>query len=176
MNDILVSIVISVLMVLLEYFMLLFVKYRVAQQIENKNSKEQIFAGIKANKPYAEILEQDSIYIQGNRKYLFFQAIPGPEICFIAITIEITLLIIVESLTVQQKIALSPVVLAGNKSIVILIIYFIISILAWIITSFWRERIVSKIQEKYIKRSFTVIIFIATLCLGLCIHIFVGGR
>jgi hypothetical protein len=176
MGGVTITILVSAGLVVVEYFCLLFIKYRVCKKTIDNKARELMLSGVTAGKSREQLETADKEFYETNNRYLLYQVIPGPEVCFLALTVEATLILIFEDLDKSAIRIISPNFLSEKHALAQLFVMFVISLIAWIGTAFWRERIVEKLQQEKIILSLATIVFIAGLCLGFCVYIFIGGR
>lgn len=133
-----------------------------------------------ANDPLQELMEsmkaaKRSVIAERFRTILP-SATPGPELCFIAMTIAASLFIALNYASGPEKQLLSPLLASSTGALPIIAAVFLLSLVLWWATSLWREALVERVQVRHWQLSMIAITAIGGSSLALCIYLIVAGR
>ena len=125
----------------------------------------------------AERLQNASNQVRTKRlSQILVEVMPGPELCFLAMTIITTLFLTFNYANDGHRIALSPFLAGSPSAFPILFGTFLISAVLWVITLMWRESIAVGVQKSWVKTSIVLIVLSGGTALALCIYLLIANR
>lgn len=188
MKELIISSTISALLVLLEAVGLFISK----RYVIKKSSSKQAFAesAIAAEGiDYSQVEEKDKTkhlekvikcaherVLRENLANSLKEVIPGPELCFLALTLEVCLFLGFNYSTDDVRVAISPYLSTTPDALPIIFGMFIFTLTAWLLTSTWREAIAADLQVKWVRVSLLTIVFVGAGTLASCIYLILMGR
>lgn len=106
----------------------------------------------------------------------FADFVPGPELCFLSLTVLVSLFLTYNWATDVQRRAISPF-LAGNANAnPILLLSLLCVLVAWVSALIWREVIVLDVQVRWRKLSVLGIVALGGGALSISIYYLLAGR
>jgi len=101
---------------------------------------------------------------------------PGPELCFLALTITVSLFLVFNYSSVEVRKGLCPWFAVHNQAFPVFLGLIIVSIILWLGTSFWREVLLRGAQKKWRKTSMITMLAIGAGTIGAYVYIIMAGR
>jgi len=101
---------------------------------------------------------------------------PGPEVCFLAFTIQVALLLAANTADPETLKAILPAIAASNLNYSLLLGLVFLSLALWLLTSYWRDMISEGLQTKGRGPSIFLIMVLAGGALAPCFYFVVAGR
>lgn len=190
-TSITLPILISVLLVFIEFFGIFAAKWTIAKGIAEKAAVDlQIEAILTLEKSGYPPNENRDVVIQRSmveakqkvtREIMTITVagiVPGPELCFLAMTINISLFLAFNyATTTEIKIALSPLLeKSGTGALPTVLAAFLASLILWWLTIAWREAIIGGMQKRLKRVSMGIIAAIGGASVALCMYLLLAGR
>jgi hypothetical protein len=102
--------------------------------------------------------------------------VPGPELCYMALTLQITLFLGFNYANDVVRKAISPFLAASRNAFPILLGLTIVNAISWVGTNLWREAIVEGLQARWRKLSVTTIVALGGGNLAAMFYLVIKGR
>lgn len=102
--------------------------------------------------------------------------LPGPELCFLSMTIVASLFLAFNYSNEQLRLAMSPVLASTKSAFPILFGVFLLNLVMWIGVLLWREAIVMGIQRRFVPVSMAIIIAVGGGAMTLSIYLLIASR
>jgi len=189
MTEVIVSAAISVLLVLVETVGLILSKwYLTKRRAENavhdaeaKAALEFIATELEYDEdPVAALAERLRITADRTRAQQLTKSlvgiVPGPEICFLSLTIISSLFLAFNYSSIQLRQSISPFLANTNSAFPILLGVVLLDLVMWIGVLIWREAIVMGIQQRLIKTSIALIVSIGGGSMTICVYLLIANR
>lgn len=184
MLDILIPIGISVALVLIETIGIFVSKWSVAKNKIDNDYHTELKSYLAANQG---TLNQETIgrkmkdiKKKVRRKCLtgvINGILPGPELCFLSLTVMVSLFLAYNYANETIRKAICPPLLAGTNNVYpVFLLAVILYIVIWLGLMIWREAIAAGVQEKFIKRSSFAITVSGAATITSCISLLFYGR
>lgn len=188
MKELIISSIISALLVVLEAIGLFISKRYVAKKSAQKAA---YWESAKA----AEAIDYSNVTIKDKTKHLenvikstfekvmrdkltnsLKEVMPGPELCFLALTLDACLFLGFHYSDDTVRKSISPYLASSADALPIIFAMFLVSLILWLFTITWREAIAAEVQKNWVKLSLLAIVFIGAGTLASCIYILLMGR
>ncbi|MFC1975404.1 hypothetical protein ACFLXQ_03280 [Chloroflexota bacterium] len=190
MNEGWITTGISAILVSVEYVGILFAKWVASFRIAEKAGQDAMVKVDIEFDPNTVPPGQDPVQVKekrmrdaGNmasievrRKKVFEDTLPGPELCFFALTIQVAISLVFYKAKPNEKAALLPS-LAGSQNAETLILgAILLSIFFWLLSLVWREAILTNVQCRARIPSKFMIVMIGTVAVSITIYLLISGR
>lgn len=189
MTEAIISGAISGILVIIEFLGLLLAKWTIVRKPAEKAALEAMAEFSRKFNPADVPADQDvTEYIMYNmesksnlaktkvRDQVLAGMIPGPELCFFALTIQTAVFLTYNYSSPADRIIICPLLAGNNSAIPIFVGTMFISLMLWWLSCFWREALVSNWQKKARMLSMFIIASIGCLNLSICFYMLIVQR
>jgi hypothetical protein len=198
MSDTIVSILLSAAIALLKLVVAYFVAWATGTRVGERNAYERMVSILVANDPpqnsitgaghpsgavlprrdiLAQLQTARSEELDRARRQAIEGVAPGPELCLLTLTMQMTLLFALShapSIAAQQ--ALSPALASSGYPLEILLALVFINLALWLGTSLWRGAILAGLQKRFRGLSVLGLLLVGGAALTSCLYVLVAGR
>lgn len=189
MTEALVSGSISVVLVFIEFIGVLLAKWTIIRKPANEAALEAVAIVAESFDPQQVPDDQDSNRFlrqqmasaaEAARREVYTQVIagviPGPELCFLALTILVALFLSYNYADPSVRQVLVPLLADSTNAFPIMFVGTLLSLVLWWLSFLWREALIMNIQRRYRIVSMVAIVGIGAANLAVCIYLLIAGR
>lgn len=189
MLEIVTTVSISTLLVVIEALGLILSKWTIAKRQADRHIHEAVAkAALEYDKrdlddtidPVAALADKFENVADTTRREYLSNAVatvaPGPEACFLAMTIIATLFLAFNYSNESVRMALSPMLAASSSAFPILFGVFLLTLSAWLGTLMWREALAVGLQRQRRRLSIMVLMFVGGFALSICVFLVIADR
>jgi hypothetical protein len=189
MKELAVSAAVSAILVVLEAVGIFISRWAVARRVAEERAYsaaaaaalkfDKLSAG-KGGDPATAMAEQirhvhAEARAQAFRK-LVGSFVPGPELCYMSLTLQATLFIGFNYAAPAARKVMSPLLASSASAFPIMFGLFLLNFLSWIGSNMWREVIVEDLQQRFRKVSIFALISIGGGNLAATVYLVVANR